>query len=353
MSFLHARASRTTHPQTIGRLGKLFTLIAEGEFEIERPLLWHTKTEVLELLKRFGHEQLIPSSVSCSRTFTNLANSTHCGACFQCLDRRIAVFAAELDDIDNPGLYATDIVFDSIPTSEQKTTVVDYLRQAKRFAEWNPDHFQIHVMDDLQQLLYWIPEYPDEVALVESVWDLCSRHGAQVRRALLRMRAKYEDPFSRLRPDCLLQLINDREFLRDPISRLITAVEERLSRAIPKMFRSIEPKNEHDLNDKIHALLDEWRDALEREHPDVPFAGAGVIPDFSLNRGHVLVEGKYIRKSTTPSKVTDGISADLIKYSQEAHILFVVYDPHRRIPDPDRFKHDLESRGRCTVMVLS
>ena len=110
--------------------------------------------------------------------------------------------------------------------------------------------------------------------------------------------------------------------------------------------------NEKDLNDKIEGLLEGWRDDLSREHPAVPFAGAGVVPDFSLDRGHLLIEGKYIRGGTTPSKVTDGIAADLRKYPQEAHIMFVVYDPQRAIPNRDKLKDDFENNGRCTVCVL-
>ena len=94
------------------------------------------------------------------------------------------------------------------------------------------------------------------------------------------------------------------------------------------------------------------REELQREHPAVPFAGAGVIPDFSLQRGHLRIEGKYIRQGTTPSRVTEGMAADLIKYPQEAHILFVVYDYHHAIGDRERLKRDFEGRGRCTVCVL-
>ena len=64
----------------------------------------------------------------------------------------------------------------------------------------------------------------------------------------------------------------------------------------------------------------------------MPFAGAGVVPDFSPDRGHLLIEGKYIRRGTPPSKVTEGMAADLTKYPQEAHIMFVVYDPQPSLP---------------------
>ena len=349
---LNARASRTTHPQTVGRLASLFSTIAEQTFTIEVPFLWNTKTEVVEYLKASGYGKLLSSSVSCSRTFNSGTHATHCGECFQCLDRRIGVYGAAADQLDNASLYATDIITASIPSQEGKTTVVDYIRQAANFSNWNQGYFYNRSLDDLQHLLEWVPGCDDEIDLVEKVWDLCSRHGQQVARALRRMRDIHEAVFNPLMPDSLLKVVSDREFLREPIERLVDAIQDRLQTTLPKSFQSTPPANEKDLNDKIEGLLEGWRGDLHREHPAVPFAGAGVVPDFSSDRGHLLIEGKYIRRGTPPSKVTEGMAADLTKYPQEAHIMFVVYDHDRAIRDRDELKRDFESRGRCTVSIL-
>ena len=189
------------------------------------------------------------------------------------------------------------------------------------------------MLDELQLLLDWVPGYEDENELVEKIWELCSRHGEHVGRALRRMRDRDERVFCPLAPDSLLKVVSDREFLKAPIERLVTSIESRLQSALPKSFQSVHPVNEHDLNDKIEGLLDTSREDLQREHPAVPFAGAGVVPDFSLERGHLLIEGKYVRTGTPPSKVTEGMAADLTKYPQEAHILFVVYDPDNAVVD--------------------
>ena len=349
---VNARASRTTHPQTVGRLAYLFSIIAEKPFAIESPFLWYTKSDVVESLKSAGYGQLLPSSVSCSHTYKSGQNATHCGECFQCLDRRIGIYGAGAEQLDNESLYATDIITSSIPSAEGKTTAVDYLRQAANFSNWNQQYFYNQTLDELQMLLGWVPDYQDEDELVDKIWDLCSRHGKQVSLALRRMRELHEGVFHPLAQDSLLKVVSDREFLKAPIERLVASIENRLESAIPKSFRSVRPVNEADLNDKIEGLLDTWRDDLQREHPSVPFARAGVVPDFSLNRGHLLIEGKYIRGATTPSRVTEGMAADLTKYPQEAHILFVVYDPNSAIVDRARLKRDFEGRGRCTVCVL-
>ena len=349
---INARASRTTHPQTVGRLASLFSIIAERPFAIEVPFLWYTKSDVVESLKDSGHGQLLPSSVSCSHTYNSGPNATHCGECFQCLDRRIGIYGAGADQFDNESLYATNIITSGIPSAEGKTVAVDYLRQAANLSHWNQQSFYNQTLDELERLLGWVPGYEDENDLVDKIWELCSRHGKQVALALRRMRDLHEAVFSPLAPDSLLKVVSDREFLKAPIERLVTSIESRLESALPKSFRSVRPKNETDLNDKIEGLLDTWRDDLRREHPTVPFARAGVVPDFSLDRGHLLIEGKYIRGATTPSRVTEGMAADLTKYPQEAHILFVVYDPDSAVVDRARLKRDFESRGRCTICVL-
>ena len=349
---INARASRTTHPQTVGRLVNLFSIIAEKPFYIETPFLWYTKSEVVGYLKDSGRGHLLPSSVSCSHTYNSGPNATHCGECFQCLDRRIGIYGAGADQLDNESLYATNIITSSISSAEGKTISVDYLRQAANFSNGNQERFYNETLDELQMLLGWVPGFEDETELVDKIWDLCSRHGQQVALALRRMRDAHECVFSPLVPDSLLKVVSDREFLKAPIERLVTSIGSRLESALPKLFQSVRPANERDLNDKIEGLLDTWRDDLQREQPSVPFAGAGVIPDFSIGRGHLLIEGKYVRGNTTPSRVSEGMAADLTKYPQEAHILFIVYDPDSAIVDRAALKRDFERRGRCTVRVL-
>jgi hypothetical protein len=131
------------------------------------------------------------------------------------------------------------------------------------------------------------------------------------------------------------------------------AIVPRLSRAIPQMFaKGRLPKDEADLNQKMRTLLDDWRDDLVSEHPTVEFAEARVVPDHALTKTDLLIEAKYIRGGTTPSKASEGIAADLTKYPQRKHTLFIVYDPLTAILDPHKFERDFESRGKCTVRVI-
>jgi REase_DpnII-MboI/Queuosine biosynthesis protein QueC len=348
----NARASRTTHPRTLALLQSLFSETATRAIKIHAPFVWHTKADVFRKMQSFGQVHLIPSAVSCSRTFHNLGNATHCGTCFQCIDRRLAAYASDSDDIDESGIYAQDFITANLD-GEARTTLVDYVRQARDFSRWNVDHFYTEMLNGLVEVVDYLPNVAEEFEAVEALWKVCRKHGEGIEHALRIIRERHDHPYDDVPPNSLLQLISGREYLKEPVLRLVEAIVRRLSVSIPQMFaKGRLPKNENDLNQKIHALLDGWRDDLVSEHPAVSFAGAGVVVDHALSRTDLFIEAKYVRSRTTPSKASEGIAADLTKYPQRKHTLFIVYDPQTAILDPHEFQHDFESRGKCTVCII-
>ena len=347
-----ARASRTTHPRTMYHLKQLFSLLGEGEMQIRLPFLWTTKTDTLALLMAGQHPELITSSVSCSKTFQNLGQATHCGGCSQCIDRRFAAYAAKADDIDGSGIYAKDIISTAISDREVKTTVLDYVRQARNFSRWNDDHFFMELASELSDVVDYLPDGGTEFERVRLVMELCKRHGDQVALAMNRMREEHDDLYSVVPRDSLLGLISDREYLNDPVALLVKRLGELLSPAIGGMFGTNPPKDEADLNTKIGTLLSSHEIDLRREHPAVSFAGHHTVPDHGGDKSDVLIEAKYLRGATSPTRISDAMAADVTKYPQDRHILFVIYDPQRMIRDDPVFKSDFESLGRCTVLVV-
>ena len=166
------------------------------------------------------------------------------------------------------------------------------------------------------------------------------------------MRDKHDQLEEKITKGSLLSLIAEREYLKPPVLRLVEAACERLSSAIPLAFQNNPPKDESDLNDKISAILNTDRDRFAREHPAVRFGLATAIPDHSTAEDDLVIETKYLRGSTTPSRASDGMAADLIKYPPTAHILFVVYDPERAVSDDQTFRDAFEEKGRCTVHLI-
>jgi mRNA-degrading endonuclease HigB of HigAB toxin-antitoxin module len=65
------------------------------------------------------------------------------------------------------------------------------------------------------------------------------------------------------------------------------------------------------------------------------------------------VETKYLRGKLTLPALTNQIGADLFKYPTESKILFVLYDPQRKIFDDVKFTTDIQSRDvRCVVLII-
>lgn len=349
---MNARASRTTHPRTMELLGSLFSEIADQEFRIRLPFLWHTKRDVVSMLGASGHRELIASSVSCSRTFQREGNATHCGRCFQCVDRRIAMHSADLAEVDDRGLYSTDIFREAIKDTEARTTAIDYVRQATRISESNVDQFGSEYLVELGEVVDAIDSPQGELERVEAIWSLMARHAKHVHDGLSKARDLYDDLFKKRSRGSLLDLVGAREHLKDEVQRCVETIIGLLVDPLQEMLADNRPKGERELNQQVGALLRSHRKDILSEHPTVGFAAARVVPDHELPDSDLLLEAKYIRGNTSPSKASEGMAADLTKYPPTAHILFLVYDPDRAVSLERRFKDDFQSRGRCTVVFI-
>lgn len=348
---VNARATRTTHPKTIRMLQNLFSTVTGDEFRVSTPFLWKTKSDVVSELSAATGKSLITSAVSCSRTFLKIGSATHCGECSQCIDRRLASYAASLSDLDDAVPYAVNFIISPTSTEEAKTTLVDYVRQAHEFATWNADYFANELFGQIAESLDYVGAATDEEAY-SRIAELCRRHGKQIMNALGFMRAKHDRLETTVADGSLLSLIAGREYLKQPVSRLTGAICARLTAALPVAFQRNRPKDEADLNDKISALLAGETTRFEREHPAVRFGLATAIPDHSAVDCDLVVETKYIRANTSPSRACEGMAADLIKYPSGTHILFIVYDPERAITDDSAFRNALEEKRVCTVHVV-
>jgi 7-cyano-7-deazaguanine synthase in queuosine biosynthesis len=347
----NSRASRTTHPQAVSRLAEFFSIIADKRMIIHLPFLYLTKADVVSKLVTRAPE-LISSAVSCSRTFQTEGQATHCGKCFQCIDRRIAIHAAGAEKLDHRGLYAQDVIADEVNDSEARTTLVDYVRQAISFSERSVDSFEDEYLAEIAELLDFVNVGNRDAEKVQALWNLFHRHGTQVRKALTKMRQLYDNLSKPVPQHSLLHIVSSREYLKPEQHRLADSIADVIAPALGDMFARDKPIDEPDLNAKLGALLRTHNDRLQSEHPTVSFACSKVVPDHEWPGIGVLVEAKYIRKRTSPSQATEGIAADLTKYPQEAFVLFVIYDPIHRIQSDNLFRNEIEAKGRNRVLII-
>ena len=348
---INSRASRTTHPKTHTLMSSFLTEVQGTPIRVLNPFWQLTKTDVFQVLDRAGGRNLIGSAVSCSKTFQRLESGTHCGCCFQCIDRKLAAYASGLHDVDNVGIYSRNIFVDPIDSSETRTTALDYIRQATAFARMTDDQFVYEHLHELTDIVDCIDANGEQDA-VDKLWKLCNRHGTQVVAAIQEIRKQHDDPRYKIKDGSLLQLIAHREYLKDDARRLAERIVTTLRETVPVAFKTRRPNGENEFNDQIDALLHAYVEDFQREFPTTRFALAKVVPDHEAQGVDLLIESKYIRKGTSPSKASDGIASDITKYPSGKFILFVVYDPDRAITDDAAFSKDIESKRDCLVSII-
>lgn len=348
---INARASRTTHPQTLYNLEQFFSIVNEKSFEIAHPFLFNTKTDIFRIIKQFNKHDYINSTVTCTKTFnkfTHNTQATHCGGCSQCIDRRFASFSSNLENFD--ALYDFDLTKDSFVSEESKTHLCDYIKLAHDFNQYDLDEFYFEKQDILSELIDYI-DGSDDFEKVDALYNLCKKHFQQVSIAINRIRG-IEDIFKPKIKNSFFTFIESREYFKDPVERFIEKITNSLSKALPEAFNNEKPRNENALNDFINAFLMKEREDYEREFPVIKFSFSKVIPDHSFNGEQIYVEAKYLRGKTSKSAITDGIAADITKYPNDKYKLFIIYDPERKINNDEIFRRDFEIKPNCKICVI-
>lgn len=348
---INARASRTTHPKTLHHIKEFFTHVAGIKFNIKHPFLFNTKTDILKLIHQYNKHDYINSTVTCTKTFqkfNNNSNATHCGGCSQCIDRRFAAFASDLEKYD--AIYDFEISKDSFVLEDAKTHLCDYIKLAFNFANESLNSFYFDKQEVISELVDYI-EGSDDTEKVEKLFHLCNKHFQQIHIAIKKI-LSLEDPLKPKILNSFFTFIDNREYFKDPVERFIEKISAKLSKAIPEAFNTEKPKSENSLNDYINSYLLSEEGEYEREFPVVKFSFAKTVPDHSYSTYNLFIETKYLREKTSKSSITDGIAADIIKYPEEKFKLFIIYDPERKISNDDTFKNDFEKKPKCKIYII-
>jgi len=348
---INARASRTTHPKALKFLEDLYSIIGGSRKYIKHPFLYNTKTDIFLKIKQFKKTNYLNSTISCTKTFLSFKNNsqaTHCGGCSQCIDRRFAAFASNCEEED--AIYDRDIAKDEIIDKEAKSHLFDYIKSVAEFNQTTNLNFPYKFMDTLTDVVPYI-EGKKNTEKINKIFNLIQTHANQVLNAIQKIKL-LDNPLEPKKNNTIHQYIDNREYLKPSIDRLKEKICQRLSIAIPEAYDHEKPKHENALNDLINAILMADRNDYEREFPYFKFSIAKTIPDHSFNDIDLLLEAKYLRKKTAKSTITDGIAADITKYPEDKHKLFVIYDPERRIPNDDNFSRDFENKPNCTIHII-
>jgi hypothetical protein len=342
---INARASRTTHPKTLGLMRKLFRFFNK-EFDIIAPYYDKTKEDIFRVFSAYSEKELLTSSVSCSSTRNKPGTFIHCGCCSQCIDRHLAAYAAGLDEYDVQ--YTNDFI-SKIPNDETRQRLWQTLRIASAEKLKSPQDLFSNYPDEVTTLIeYWRCDNPED-SLVE-IHSLFSRYGDSVMRAAKAIQAKHDDLRIPVAMDSFVSMLTSREYLKTPVQIRVDEIDRVLRTSIPQLFHTIKPESENDLNDKVQALLTASGERFTREYPVLQFGISSYRAD--LSDDSLIIESKYLRGRTPPSVATEGIAADITKIATGIPVMFIVYDPERKISNDDEFIISYErKRDFCCVRI--
>jgi hypothetical protein len=170
-------------------------------------------------------------------------------------------------------------------------------------------------------------------------------------RAAKAIQSKHDDLSVPVAEDSFLAMLTSREYLKTPTQIRVHEIDDALRTSIPQAFHTTKPKNENDLNDKIQALLTASGKRFTREYPVLQFGISSYHADLSDDT--LVIESKYLRGKISPSVATEGIAADITKIAKGVPVLFVVYDPERKITNDDEFISSYEQkRSSCYVRIF-
>jgi len=161
------------------------------------------------VIKDHDCSDMIKPSRSCASTWERTSELTHCGICSQCVDRRVAMIATEMEEFDPVGQYELDIVKESILEEKARIMMVSYFERANEFRSIKTADQLLEKYSEVADALPYADKNPDSA--LGKILSLHQRHAAEVRQAAVSLLQRHaDDLFGRSLPDdCLVRILND------------------------------------------------------------------------------------------------------------------------------------------------
>ena len=200
-----ALASRSTHPKFLHLVNGLLALVFPAGIRVTNPFWDRTRAQALEVLEEAGCAHLLASTYSCGKQQGHQAGRPLCGGCSQCVDRRVAVLAAGLEDHDPVSRYELDLFTGALREGEARTVALDYVRFAAGTRGLGPRALYARVpqLDDCL-----VPDDPDFAAREIGIARVLLDHAEETMRVVSAMAARLSDDLANrtLPPTSLLRL---------------------------------------------------------------------------------------------------------------------------------------------------
>lgn len=317
---LGARATRTTHPQVLRGLETFFSLLLDRQIEIQTPLQWLTKKEVTLKIQHAGMADMLSQTVSCTRTRSWTTKQMHCGLCSQCIDRRLAVLAADMSDHEPSSNYKRDLLLADLSTDNDLRMALSYVSFFQRMATTPKERFLVDIPEVVAALDHFPGLSHDEAG--DRLFSLFQRHATAVEEVITAAVSTHIGPLYRdeLPSGSLLAMCFSRGYIEtSPTSdyaEQTKAFMDRLSTPVLEFAFDAAAKRVlfqggHHLDgasfDIVEALIEDFRDA-KRQRAEVPFVSARKLTSrLRISEPSIRQQIGRLRKALEPLTVLFGI----------------------------------------------
>jgi 7-cyano-7-deazaguanine synthase in queuosine biosynthesis len=347
-----ARASRTTHPLALHLFSKFFGKVLGRAVVVDNPFLFKTKADIVSLIGANNAADLIGLTCSCSHPRFQSKTRWHCGTCSQCIDRRMAVFAARLEQHDAESDYEVDVFRGPRKDGYDKNMAVDYVRHALELSRMTAEDMAARFNRDLTRAVRFSPKRSEAAQQIVGVH---MRHGQAVERVVTEQLQKNAGDLvvGQLAPSSLLALVAGQVHLVPIWQRYADRVTALLQAGVPTACKSHKPKNEPHLQEICDGILSGHDATLVREFPFLRWGSNLTKPDWSKEELRLWVELKYVRKKEDIRQIGAAIAEDITKYGDnQRNVLYVVYDPGHLITDQREFAEPVLSRPTMHIRFI-
>ncbi len=350
---LRARASRTTHPQSLKLYSELYSLVTEREFIVDNPYLFKTKADIIEIILKNNGSSLIQHSCSCAHTgFFQSKSQWHCGTCSQCIDRRIAIFAANAEEYDNYTDYKEDVFIGKRKDGYEKNMAVNFVRHA----------FELDKMSEFEIASKFSVEFsrtvrglPNRSQSTQDLIAIHKKHGKSVNDVITKQIQLNAENIVKgnLDSSCMLSAVANQKHLESSWEEFANNIFKLLEKGVPISCQNLKPDNEPRLQEICDGILQAHEDLLTREFPFMRWSSGSTKPDWSSEKHSLFVELKYVRDKKDIAQIRDAIAVDITKYGDnEQRILFLVYDPNHFIINESEFTEPVNRRETMMIRFI-
>lgn len=349
---LRARASRTTHPQSLAALAELASLVAGSGIRIENPFIFETKRDVVARLSGKA-SKLVGLTCSCAHTgMFQSKTQWHCGACSQCIDRRIAILHAGLADEDPETDYRTDVFRGAREEGYDKNIAVNYTRHALELSQMGENEIATRFAAELSRAARPLPPIRDSA---QRFVGMHARHGdivsSVLRQEIARSAAALVD--GTLPETSLLRLVAGQRHTESTWKQYADRICAILRAGLPAVCQTEKPSTEPRLQEVCDGLLRGAGEKLSREFPFMEWGSSRTKPDWSDERLALWVELKYVREKRDVGPISGAIAEDITRYGDLGRrVLFVVYDPNHHVIDEGAFTEPIHRHDEMFAAII-